>query len=105
MRSMTGWGVRGSNSLELAPASPHTSRANSITAHCMPRQRPRNGISCSRAKPAARDLALDAADAEPAGDHDAVEVAQATFGEQPFGVVGRDPVDLDLRAARRSRRA
>ena len=34
------------------------------------------------------DLALDAADAEPAGDHDAVEVAQAALGEQPLGVVG-----------------
>ena len=44
------------------------------------------------------DLALDAADAEASGDHDAVEPAQATLGEEAFGVVGRDPVDLDLRA-------
>ena len=51
-------------------------------------------------EPGRRDLALDAADAEPAGDDDAVEVAQAAFGEQPLGVVGGDPVDLDLRAAR-----
>ena len=51
------------------------------------------------------DLALDAAEAEAAGDHDAVEVAEAALGEQPLGVVGRDPVDLDLRAAARSRRA
>ena len=29
--------------------SPHTFRANSITAHCMPRQIPKNGIFCSRA--------------------------------------------------------
>ena len=35
-RSITGCGVAGSNSVELAPASPQTCRANSITAHCMP---------------------------------------------------------------------
>ncbi len=46
------------------------------------------------------DLALDAAEAEPAGDHDAVEVAEAPFGEEALGVVGGDPVDLDLRLAR-----
>ena len=51
------------------------------------------------------DLALDAAEAEAAGDDDAVEVVQAPFGEQPFGVVGRDPVDLDLARRTRSRRA
>ena len=45
------------------------------------------------------DLAFDPADAEPAGDHDPVEPAEAALGEQPFGVVGRDPVDLHLRAA------
>ena len=47
-----------------------------------------------------RDLALDAADAEAAGHDDAVEVVRAALGEQPFGVVGRDPVDHD--ASRRS---
>ena len=47
-----------------------------------------------------RDLALDAAHAEAAGDHDAVEAVQPPFGEQALGVVGGDPVDLDLRAAR-----
>ena len=46
------------------------------------------------------DLALDAAEPEAAGDHDAVEVAEAPLGEQALGVVGRDPVDLDLGAAR-----
>ena len=46
------------------------------------------------------DLALDAAEPEAAGDHDAVEIAEAPLGEEPFGVVGRDPVDLDLRTAR-----
>ena len=100
MRSITGCGVCGSNSVEFAPASPHTSRANSMTAQCSPRQRPRNGTLVLAGVAGGRDLALDAADAEAAGDHDAVEVAQPAFGEQAFGVVGRDPVDLDLRAAR-----
>src|SRR5205814_10597662 len=45
------------------------------------------------------DLSLDTAVAEPARDHDAVELTQTAFGEQTFGVVGRDPVDLDLRSA------
>ena len=44
------------------------------------------------------DLALDAALAEPAGDHDAVEVAQAALGEQALDVLGLDPVDLDVGA-------
>ena len=51
------------------------------------------------------DLAFDAAHAEPAGHDDAVEAREPAFGEQAFGVVGRDPVDHDLRAATRSRRA
>src|SRR5581483_4636690 len=45
------------------------------------------------------DLALDAAEAEPARDHDPVELAEAALGEQALGVVGRDPVDLDPGAA------
>ena len=35
-------------SVELASASPSTFRANSITMHCMPRQMPNVGTSCSR---------------------------------------------------------
>ncbi|VDO13769.1 unnamed protein product [Brugia timori] len=38
-----------SNSVELAPLIPQTFRANSITAHCIPRQIPKNGILFSRA--------------------------------------------------------
>ena len=44
------------------------------------------------------DLALDAPLAEAAGDHDAVEVAQAALGQQPLDLLGLDPVDLDLGA-------
>ena len=62
-------------------------------------------VAASRAYAGGRDLALDAADAEPAGHDDAVEIVQAALGEQAFGVVGGDPVDLDLGAAARSRRA
>src|SRR3981081_607576 len=50
--------------------------------------------------PGGTDLALAAAPPEAAGDHDAVEVAEPAFGEQPLGVVGRNPVDLDAGAAR-----
>ncbi len=49
MRSMTGWGVWGSSSAEWAPVMPHTFRANSTTASCIPRQMPRKGILFSRA--------------------------------------------------------
>ena len=55
--------------------SPQTWRANSMTAICMPRQMPRNGMPRSRAKRVARDLALDAAAAEAAGHQDAVAPA------------------------------
>ena len=40
-----------------------------------------------------RDLALDAPLAEPAGDHDAVEVAQPALGQQALDVLGLDPLD------------
>ena len=49
IRSITGWAASGSNSVELAPLSPQTFRANSTTASCMPRQMPKNGTACSRA--------------------------------------------------------
>lgn len=49
MRSMTGYWVSGMNSEEFAPVMPHTFLANSMTAHCIPRQRPRNGILLTRA--------------------------------------------------------
>ena len=44
------------------------------------------------------DLALEAAGAEAAGDDHAVELGQATGGQQAFDVLGLDPVDLDLGA-------
>ena len=44
------------------------------------------------------DLALEAALAETAGDHHAVEIAEATGCQQTLDVLGLDPVDLDLGA-------
>ena len=65
-RSITRCGAAGSNSEELAPARPHTWRANSMTAHCMPRQMPKNGTPLLARVAHRRDLALDPAVAEAA---------------------------------------
>ncbi len=46
------------------------------------------------------DLARDAAHAEAAGHDDAVEVVQPAVGEEALGVVGRDPFDEHVGAAR-----
>src|SRR5204862_5391952 len=43
-----------------------------------------------------RDLALDPPPAEPAGNHHAVEVVQATLGQQTLDLLGLDPLDLDV---------
>ena len=44
MRAMTGFWVVELNSVLLASDRPRTLRANSIAAHCIPRQMPKNGI-------------------------------------------------------------
>ena len=44
------------------------------------------------------DLALGAPLAEPAGDHDAVELAEPALGEQALHLLGLDPLDLHLAA-------
>ena len=56
MRSMTGCSVKTLNSLLLASGLSSATRPNSITAHCRPRHRPRNGTFCSRAQRMARTL-------------------------------------------------
>ncbi len=53
---MTGCGLFLSNSVELARSRPSTLRANSATAHCMPRQMPKKGMPRSRAKRMASTL-------------------------------------------------
>ncbi len=56
MMHMTGWGVRGSNSVLLAPSRPRTSLENSMVATWNPRHTPRNGTPCSLAYLAAAIL-------------------------------------------------
>ncbi len=83
--AMTGCGVAGSNSAELASARPARSRAHSITMHCRPRHRPSVGMQVLARVAQRADLALDAAHAEPAGDHHAVDAARAR-ARRPRGV-------------------
>ena len=64
---MTGNGVSGSISVEFAPSSPQTWRANSETATCMPRQIPRYGISRSRATWQARIFPSQPREPKPPG--------------------------------------
>ena len=66
-RSITGNGVSGSISVELAPSSPTTWRANSETATCIPRQMPRYGICASRATRQARILPSQPREPKPPG--------------------------------------
>ena len=98
IRSITGCGVCGSNSVELAPARPSTLRANSIAHHLHAEAQAEARDVVLAGVAGGRDLALDAPLAEAAGDHDAVEVAQAALGQQALDVLGLDPVDLDLGA-------
>src|SRR5262249_16518738 len=49
MVAITGYGVAGSNSVLLAPASPARFRATSMATHCRPRHRPSSGILWVRA--------------------------------------------------------
>ncbi len=64
---MTGYGVSGSISVEFAPSSPTTWRANSETATCMPRQMPRYGMRRSRATWHARILPSQPREPKPPG--------------------------------------
>ena len=80
---MTGCGARSSNSSELAPARPARWRATSMVMHCRPRHRPRIGMPFSRAYRAAPILPSMPADAEPAGDHDAVDARAARPPRRP----------------------
>ncbi len=76
----------------------HTLRANSTTAHCMPRQMPRNGRARLAGVAHRRDLALDRPRAEATGNEDAVDASQLRgrlVGAERLGV---DPVDLEVRA-------
>ena len=96
IRSITGCGVVGSNSVELASVRPSTLRANSIVITCSPRHMPEARHVVLAGVAGGGDLALDAALAEPAGDDHPVEVAQPAGGQQTLDLLGLDPVDLDL---------
>ena len=99
IRSITGCGrAAGRTRVELAPARPSTLRANSMIMHLQAEAQAEARDVVLAGVAGGGDLALDAAHAEPAGDHDAVEVAQAAVGEQALDVLGLDPVDLDLGA-------
>ena len=97
MVAMTGAVAWGSNSEELAPSMSATDRANSMTMHCRPRQSPSTGILRVRAYGERADLALDAADAEPARHAHPVDVAEVLGGTRlGRALVGRDPPQMDL---------
>ena len=98
MRSITGCGVVGSISLELAPARPEHVAGEVDRHHLQAEAQPEARDVVLAGVAGGGDLALGAPLAEPAGDHDAVEVAQAAVGEQALDLLGLDPVDLDLGA-------
>ena len=76
-------------------------RAASMTMHCRPRHSPRTGSPLLAGVADGADLALDAADAEAAGDR-ARRPRRRVLPRRRVGlaVVGGDPADLDLRAVR-----
>ncbi len=77
-RSITGYGVSGSISVEFAPARPTTWRANSEIATCMPRQMPRYGIPRSRATRQARIFPSQPREPKPPGIEDAVDLPSSS---------------------------
>ncbi len=92
----TGCGVDSSNSSELAPSSPTTVRAYSMTMHCRPRHRPRVGMPVLAGVSQGAELALDPPHAEAARHADAVEVAELASRALGRGaVVARYPSDVD----------
>ena len=97
-----GYGVSGSISVEFAPSSPTTCRANSETATCMPRQMPRYGIRRSRATLAGEDLPLPAARAEAARHEHAVDALEQLGRLLVRHVLGVDPAHADARSRARS---
>ena len=82
-RQITGCGVFLSNSVECAPSRLHTLRPNSITAHCMPRQRPEKRNAFGAGVADRHHFALDAALAEAARHEDAVVAREQSL--RPFG--------------------
>ncbi len=95
MRSTTGCDGLGSNSVELAPGSPHTWRANSIDGelHAEADAEERNA---ALARVAHRgDLALGAARAETGRHQDGVGLGQDLVCPLLLDVLGVDVLDVD----------
>src|ERR1700712_5585779 len=102
-RSITGYGVSGSISVEFAPSRPTTWRANSDTATCMPRQMPRDGVRVSRAARAGGGFPSPARGAEAAGHEHAVDGLEQRSGLLVRHVLGVDPANADLAAVVQAR--
>ena len=96
MKSITGFVVNMSNSVELTSFDPTTSRANSITAHCRPRHRPRYGTRAVTGEVRGQDLALDPAMPEPAGHDDARRAIEGGVEGVLRERLRVDPADLDV---------
>ena len=80
---MTGCDGEGVELGGVGVLEPSTSRANSMTAHCMPRHSPRYGTALCAGEARGGDLALDAAMAEAAGHDDAVDARRAPTTTSP----------------------
>ena len=94
-----------SNSVVLAPLSPRTLRANSITAHCMPEADAEERHLVLARVPDRLDLALDAAVAEAAGDQDAVDAGEMRRGPVLLDLLRVDPPQSPRARRWRCRRA
>ena len=75
------------------PRSPSTLRANSMTAHCMPRQMPKKGIPAGPREADGLDLTLDAAHAEAARHQDAIDARQDARRPPAADLLRLDPAD------------
>ena len=96
--AITGNSVPGSNSLDDAPSSPASLRAVFDDHALQAEAEPEGGDGVLAREAQGAELALDAANAESAGDADGVEVGEVASGALlRLAVVGRDPVDLHLR--------
>ena len=98
MVAMTGAGVFGSNSVELAPSMPATLRAYSID-HALQAQADAQGRDLPLAGPLqGTELALDAADPEPTGHEHRIDPTERLLGPGlGLALVTGDPADRDLR--------
>lgn len=95
MMSITGCGVRESNSVLLARCSPNTFRVfDRHDLHAQTQAQTRDVVLAGIV--GGRDLAFDPPFAEATGQHDSVEVAEATGGQQALDVFCLDPFDLDI---------